>query len=166
MSEMKYRIETLNSKKLVGMTLNMSLAQNRTGELWRSFAPRISEINRIIGTDKYSVQWYHDNFFQAFNPYATFDKWATVEVTNFEEIPTDMVSLTLQGGLYVVFEYKGLSTLAPTAFRYIFDTWLPASGYQIDQRHHFEVLGDKYKNNDPNSEEEIWIPIQPASISE
>jgi len=22
-------------------------------------------------------------------------------------------------------------------------------------------LGDKYKNNDPNSEEEIWIPIKP-----
>ena len=24
---------------------------------------------------------------------------------------------------------------------------------------HFEVLGKNYKNNDPNSEEEIWIPI-------
>lgn len=25
---------------------------------------------------------------------------------------------------------------------------------------HFEVLGEKYKDNDPTSEEEIWIPIK------
>jgi predicted transcriptional regulator YdeE len=31
---------------------------------------------------------------------------------------------------------------------------------KIDNRPHFEVLGDKYKNNDPSSEEEIWIPIR------
>lgn len=25
---------------------------------------------------------------------------------------------------------------------------------------HFEILGEKYKNNDPLSEEDIWIPIK------
>lgn len=39
-------------------------------------------------------------------------------------------------------------------------TWLPASDYNLDNRPHFEVLGEKYKNNDPTSEEEIWIPIK------
>jgi hypothetical protein len=29
---------------------------------------------------------------------------------------------------------------------------------------HFEVLGDKYKNNDPSSEEEVWIPIKPKVV--
>jgi AraC family transcriptional regulator len=43
---------------------------------------------------------------------------------------------------------------------YIFNTWLPKSGYQLDRRPHFEILGEKYKNNNPDSEEEIWIPIQ------
>ncbi|WP_339791455.1 GyrI-like domain-containing protein [uncultured Imperialibacter sp.] len=46
-------------------------------------------------------------------------------------------------------------------FEYIFGTWLPASAYDLDDRPHFEVLGDNYKNNDPTSEEEIWIPIRP-----
>jgi AraC family transcriptional regulator len=45
-------------------------------------------------------------------------------------------------------------------FTYIFTRWLPASGYQLDNRPHFEILGDKYKNNDPESEEEIWIPVR------
>jgi AraC family transcriptional regulator len=26
-----------------------------------------------------------------------------------------------------------------------------------DDRPHFEILGDKYKNDHPDSEEEIWI---------
>lgn len=39
---------------------------------------------------------------------------------------------------------------------YIFATWLPSSAYVLDNRPHFEVLGAKYKSNDPGSEEEIW----------
>jgi AraC family transcriptional regulator len=37
---------------------------------------------------------------------------------------------------------------------------LPASEYVVDNRPHFEILGAQYKNNEPDSEEEIWIPIQ------
>jgi AraC family transcriptional regulator len=65
----------------------------------------------------------------------------------------------LTGGLYAVFDYKGLST-DNSIFQFIFGTWLPSSEYDLDDRPHFEVLGNKYKNNDPTSEEEIWIPIK------
>ncbi|MDP5096829.1 MAG: GyrI-like domain-containing protein [Flavobacterium sp.] len=37
---------------------------------------------------------------------------------------------------------------------------MPNSEYQLDNRPHFEILGAKYKNNAPDSEEEIWIPIK------
>jgi len=70
-----------------------------------------------------------------------------------------METLVLPGGLYAVFEYKGLST-DNSIFQYILGTWLLNSDYDLDDRPHFEVLGDKYKNNDPTSEEEIWIPIK------
>jgi AraC family transcriptional regulator len=65
----------------------------------------------------------------------------------------------LTGGLYAVFDYKG-SNKDNTIFRYIYGEWLPNSEYILANRPHFEVLGDKYKNNDPFSEEEIWIPIK------
>ena len=70
-----------------------------------------------------------------------------------------METYSLAGGLYAVFDYKGSST-DPSIFQHIFGTWLPNSEYMLDDRPHFEVLGDKFKNNDPNSEEEIWIPIK------
>ncbi|KFC61108.1 transcription activator effector binding protein [Flavobacterium gilvum] len=135
----------------------MSLTNNKTHELWRSFMPKRSEILNPVSTDLFSVQIYEPSYFEAFNPNATFEKWATLEVSDFNNIPSKMESFTLPGGLYAVFELKGHDTVI---FDYIFRTWIPNSEYVLDKRPHFEILGEKYKLNDPDSEEEIWIPIK------
>ena len=57
--------------------------------------------------------------------------------------------------------YIGAATMAQPTFQYILGTWLPNSDYSLDDRAHFEILGNKYKNNESDSEEEIWIPIKP-----
>lgn len=158
---MKFRIETLPEKKLVGKHLTMSLSENRTAELWRSFMQQRKAIRNSTSADLFSLQVYDDSYsFSEFDPSATFDKWAAVEVTDFTAVPDGMEPLTLQGGLYAVFEYKGAASGGAKAFQYIFGTWLPNSEYLLDNRPHFEVLGEKYKNDDPDSEEEIWIPIK------
>lgn len=151
------RIEILPEKKLIGKQLQMSLANNKTQVLWQSFMPRRTEIQNPISLDLYAVQIYEPTYFEAFNPNAIFEKWATLEVADFDSIPEAMESFTLSGGLYAVFEHKGHST---AIFDYIFRNWIPNSKYDLDNRPHFEILGEKYKNNDPNSEEEIWIPIK------
>jgi AraC family transcriptional regulator len=156
---MEPRIETINEKKLAGKRLTMSLSDNKTGELWKSFMPRRKEIIGNLTNDFISMAIYQPTHFADFNPTNDFEKWAAVEVTDFEHVPTDMETFTLAGGLYAVFDYKGSSTDI-RIFQYIFGVWLPNSDYQLDDRPHFEVLGDKYKNADPTSEEEIWIPIR------
>ena len=82
-----------------------------------------------------------------------------MEVTVLDHLPAGMKSFLLEGGLYAVFDYKG-SSADPSIFQNIFSQWIPSSPYRVDDRPHFEVLGAKYKNNDPESEEEIWIPIR------
>jgi len=156
---MKPRIESLKEKRLVGHTLKMSLTDNKTGQLWSQFGPRIKTIKNRISEDKISMQIYPPLYYEAFNPNNEFEKWAMVEVSDFDHIPQGMKSFNLEKGLYAVFDYKG-SSADPSIFKYIFWEWLPKSTFQIDDRPHFEVLGEKYKNNDPNSEEEIWIPIK------
>ena len=156
---MKPEIKTLESKKLIGMQKSMSFANNTTPALWEGFMPRKKEIQNVVGSDLYSIQSYGADFFKNFDPLKTFNKWAAVEVSDFDSVPAGMEGFILPQGLYAVFYYKGLNT-DPSIFQYILGTWLPASGYQLDSRPHFEVLGPKYKNNDPESEEEIWIPIQ------
>ena len=152
------RIEIISEKKLVGKRLQMSFANNKTAELWRSFMPRRKEIENTVSPDLFSLQNYNQiNPFLNFNPEEVFEKWAVIEVSSFENIPEDMEAFTLVEGKYAVFSHKGQST---DIFMYIFNTWLPQSNYQLDHRPHFEILGEKYKNNHPDSEEEIWIPIQ------
>jgi len=156
---MKPRIENLVEKKLVGKCLTMSLVKNRTAELWQSFMPVKNQISNKVSNDLISLQVYKPNYFTNFNPTLEFEKWATVEVTSFEMLPSEMETFTLMGGLYAVFHYVGSSN-DPSIFQYIYGTWLPNSDYTLDDRPHFELLGDKYKNNDPTSEEEIWVPIK------
>ncbi|MDC6367171.1 MULTISPECIES: GyrI-like domain-containing protein [Flavobacteriaceae] len=153
------RIEQLKAKKLVGHYIKMSLTENKTGILWRDFLPKIKEIPKRISQDKISMQIYPANYYSAFNPNTEFEKWATVEVEDFENIPDGMSAFNLEGGLYAIFDYKGSSS-DTSIFEYIFGEWFPSSGFQIDDRPHFEVLGKNYKNNDPDSEEEIWIPVK------
>ena len=153
------RITILKEKKLIGQNMKMSLANNRTGQLWGQFAPRIKEIKNKVTEDKISMQIYPPLYYKDFRPTNEFVKWATIEVKDFGEIPIGMKSFILKGGLYAVFDYKGSSS-NNSIFQYIFSEWLPNSVYLIDNRPHFEILGSKYKNNDPSSEEEIWIPIK------
>jgi AraC family transcriptional regulator len=71
-----------------------------------------------------------------------------------------MEIIEIPEGLYAVFNYKGDQTNAVSFFNIIYTEWLPNSDYQLDNRPQFEILGEKYKNNDTSSEEEIWIPIK------
>lgn len=153
-------IKILPEKKLIGQRIQMSMANNKTRELWSGFMPRRREIANQLTSDLISMQVFDELFdFYAFDLNASFEKWAAVEVSDFERIPDGMEAFTLRGGLYAVFIHKGDASTGAKTFQYIFGTWLPGSGYTLDNRPHFEILGGKYKNDDPDSEEEIWIPI-------
>lgn len=154
-------------RKLVGMHRRMSLAENTTKELWQTFMPRRKEIFNKANEWLYSVQVYDEPLtLHTFTPATVFERWAAVEVTDFQELPEGMESHLLSGGKYAIFIHKGPAHAFAKTFDYIFRTWLPNSGYEVDRRAHFEIMGDKYLGIDnPNSEEEIWIPIKESLIS-
>jgi AraC family transcriptional regulator len=162
---MKPDIRLLQEKKLLGKRMIMSFSDNITGDLWRGFMPRRTEIRNNIGTDLYSMQIYPPMFFSSFNPDAEFEKWAAIEVKDFDQVPDGMETFILKSGLYAVFLYRGAASAAEGTFRDILGIWLPGSVYCLDDRPHFEILGEKYKNESPDSEEELWIPIKPKEVS-
>jgi len=91
---MEPRIETLPEKNFIGKRLTMSFTKNKTYELWSSFMPRRKEIRNSIGTELYSIEVYAPNHFNPFNPDAEFEKWAAVEVADFQSIPDGMDTIT------------------------------------------------------------------------
>jgi AraC family transcriptional regulator len=153
------RILHLKEKKLVGKRLTMSFADYKPSELWKSFMPRRKEISNNLTNDLMAITVYKPTHFRDFKPSNEFEKWATIEVTDFDSVPNEMETFTLNAGLYAVFDYKGLNT-DDSIYHFIYREWIPNSDYALDDRAHFEILGEKYKNNDPTSEEEIWIPIK------
>ncbi len=139
----------------------MSFSDNKTLELWQSFMPRRKEIENNIGSELYSIEIYAPSYWISFDPNAEFEKWAAIEVTDFQPIPDEMETITLPDGLYAVFLHNEPASTGPKTYEFIFRSWLPNSYFLLDTRPHLAVMGEKYKNEDPNSEEEIWIPIKP-----
>ncbi len=152
------QIITYHERKIIGISMRLSLNKNKVVQLWRAFIPRKNEIINRIKHDLISASMYSKDHFLNFDTTRIFKKWAAIEVSNFDHIPEGMETTIIPGGLYAVFQYRGLST-DPSIFHYIYGTWIPNSIYELDHRPHFEILGKKYKNNDLDSEEEIWIPI-------
>lgn len=145
----------------MGRRMKMCLADNTTPELWKNFMQSRKEIKNQLGPDLYSLQIFDPVLnFKDFDNQTFFEKWAAVEVSDFDSIPNKMECYNLPGGLYAVFIHKGPASEGTKTFQYIFETWLPNSGYQLDNRPHFELLGEKYKNNEWESEEEVWIPVK------
>lgn len=158
---MKPRIENLQEIKLIGMSRKMSFAQHEPHLIWQAFMPRKKEIKHLANNNLYSLEVYPDEqFFKEFKMENKFEKWAAVAVNEYENIPEDMKSMVLKAGTYAVFPYKGKQTEAKAAYEYIFREWLPTSGYELNHLPHFAVMGEGYKRDAEDSEEEIWIPVR------
>lgn len=156
----KPRLPFVAARRVVGKKLKMSFSEDKTADLWQSFMPSVDKVKNRRGNELFSIQFYPRDFFENLNPRRQFEKMAAVHVFNFDSVPDGMETFELPGGLYALFEYKGKASEASDTFRYIFSEWLPESGYILDDRPHFEILGEKYKKEDPDSEEEIWIPVK------
>lgn len=158
---MEFKIVEIEKRKLIGYAIEMSLAENKTVEIWKKFMPRLKEISNAKSADLYSLQIYPDNYHSNFSPFTTFTKWAAIEIKNFENSPEGFEHLELPSGKYAVFNHKGNTEMFIKTAQYIYGEWLPNSGYELDNRPHFELLGDNYLGHEnPDSEEEVWVPIK------
>lgn len=160
-SSMFKKIQQLETKLLCGLDIEMSIADNRTGQLWSSFMPQKKAIKNSVSTDLYSMQVYDKGTdFKTMKPTSVFTKWAAIEVSDHSSIPSTLKPYVLNSGLYAVFIHIGLPQDFPKTFGYIFKDWLPNAAYDIDEREHFELLSENYRPDDPMAEEEIWIPVK------
>lgn len=152
------QILKLPSKQLIGLCIQTTLAENSTKELWQSFKPRVKDIKSVVPNAFYSVQIFtHQG---PFTPQTKFEKWAAVAVRQLDNVPKGMEVLTIPEGEYAVFIHKGLPSDFPKTSQYIFGTWLPQSKYELDDRPQFEIMDDEYRPDDPEAEEEVWIPVR------
>lgn len=153
---MTIQIVQVSEMFVVGISVNMQRHEtHKIKTLWQQFSPRKGEITNLVNGKSIALQ----NFIldEKGEPNNNFNMWACVEVSNLSDVPSDMEGFTIPKGEYIKVLHKGMD--AGKTYQRIMTEWLPNSGYAIDDRPHFQVMGDKYKNGSPDSEEDFYIPV-------
>lgn len=157
------QIANLSPKKLLGHSRRMSLSTNETVAMFRAFMPKVKTIEQRTNESVIDLRIYDAGTDLAtFSPMTPFTKWVAVEVNEFPAEGGDLARYNFSGGLYAMFLHRGPASAFGKVIGQIFGQWLPSSGYLLDDRPHFEVLPKGYRMDDPDAEEEIWIPIKPT----
>ena len=155
---------TFTGTLLQGKSTFLSLANDATPQLWRQFIQEAkgslpATINRYNGTvypAGFDMRTFGDN--------TVMQRWAAVEARVADQWPQSWDTLEIPPGEYATFTYKGLPSGFGNALAYFYQQWLPSSGYVLDERPHFEVLGPDYRPDDPDAEETVWIPIKKPGL--
>ena len=153
------RIEHIEEKYFVGISLTTSLTDDKTFKVFSQFMPQRKHIKNNVTLDIYDIRVFGPDYYLNFNPSNSFEKWALVEVFDHTNIPSGMQSFILKAGNYAVFTFD-LSKDAQNCFEYIFTKWLPNSEYNLDNRPHFDILTEDIQKKISNALSEIWIPIR------
>lgn len=152
---MNPNIKTCSEIKVIGLSSKIKMNElHKIVALWKQFMPRKHEIENLASEELIALQIYSD-FNNLEEP---LDIWACAEVVSLEKMPQNMKSFTIPSGKYAVFVHKGMD--ASLTYQNIMTKWLPTSGYEIDDRPHFQVMGEKYKNGSLDSEEDFYVPVR------
>lgn len=125
-------------------------------KLWQSYMPRRHEIKN---TKSYADMGICFPVSDKSHPEEC-GYIAGAEVTSLDEIPEGMTGLSVPASEYAVFTHKGVLDTIEHTMNYIYGSWLPKSGRKLKMAPDIEMYGPKFKLNHPDSELEIYIPIE------
>ena len=147
----EYRSFLVAGPAYVGDNANQEIA-----DLWANdFAPRENEFKRVDPYVSYGVCEMDDTLTNG-----CFRYYAGVEIRDPKEAPEGMSVIKVPAGKYAVFKHTGsLDTLGKT-HEYIYNRWLPTSGYQRDDRPDLEVYTTEFHDFQPDSILYLWVPIK------
>ncbi|MCX6049193.1 MAG: GyrI-like domain-containing protein [Chloroflexi bacterium] len=138
---------------LVGMLIHTKPMTPEIVHLWQQFGPRMGEVPHLAEPGvSYGLMDHFDH------ELGQLDYMAGEAVTQVAELPAGMTSYSVPASTYAVFDTT-LPKLGET-FGYIYNTWLPTSGYQHAAAPYFERYSETFDPNDPTSPISIYIPVE------
>ena len=150
---MKPKIVTHTPRVIVGMQIITKPMSPEIPELWSRFVQREHEISVVLEPSAtYGVMQMEAGAASGLRYLAGLsvsDQAASV--------PAGMIAVTVPAGQYAVFEFP-LSEIG-SAFDFMFNSWLPSSGYAQTGSPMFERYGEDFDPTVPSSRMEAHIPI-------
>lgn len=159
---MEFNIVETDDLKIIGVksVANYNTIHQVTPVLAKQLMPRLKEIENRTDNFVFSLQDYVSFDYKNFNPNQSFEKWIGVEVADLDNVPKDLEILTIHSGKYVVIDFEGSIEEFLGLWKNIHETWLPNSGFELDDRPHFEKLPPSYNPMQKVNKEQIWIPVK------
>lgn len=153
---MEPKIVTHSKLEVIGMQIITTPMSPEIPALWTRFVRRMPEIEPILEPDvSYGVMH------MAPSEPETLNYMAAVSVSSATDVPQDMSTQTIPAGQYAVFEFA-LEDIG-AAFGFIFNTWLPSSGFTQAESPIFERYSESFDPSNPKSLVEAHIPIRPRA---
>jgi AraC family transcriptional regulator len=121
--------------------------------LWQRFHQTVAQLPSRVGPVAYGVCCNGDDA-------GNFDYIAGVEVTDFSDLPRDLMRVRIPAQKYAVFTHREhISTIRRTV-NTIWNHWLPQSGFQAGDAPNFERYDENFDPHTGNGGLEIWLPIK------
>lgn len=120
---------------------------------WGRFQRYIGNIPGQIGETAYGVCCNADGV-------GNFDYITGVEVSSFDDVPTEFARVRIPARRYAVFSHRHhISRMRATVYT-IWNQWLPTSGYGHADAPDFERYDDRFDPSTGTGIVEIWLPIK------
>jgi len=149
----------LNERTLVGISFFIGENEklNDLSKEWNRFMTEAATVrNKLLPERFYQVQYWSD--IQDIEGMYFF---LGVEVSKVEELNPMFVIKTIPKGNYLKFIHKGLANKVGYTYKYIYNQYLPDTGYKLTKPFNFEYYGEKCLGPyNEKSESEIFIPVE------
>jgi len=157
-NEMEPKIFTKPNFTIVGLRYFGKNENQEISELWGKFNSRAAAIGGIDnGTDEAAIGLCITP--EEGSEDGSFEYTAGVIVSEVGDVPEGFIVRHVPEFTYAVFAHRGdLSGLKET-YAYIYESWLPQSGYELAAMLDFEYYNEDFKNFAPDSVFYIYVPI-------
>ena len=154
---MEFKVLTRQAFKIMGMRYFGENKNQEIRQLWDIFLPRLESIKTRINT---TISFGICYPVEGDNNDAAFKYIAAVEVSDFHDMPEEMVGKTIPTQKYAVFIHRGSVDKIPETYQAIYAVWQPKSGYELIKAPDFEYYDERFNPGNPEASElDIYIPI-------
>ncbi len=159
--DMQPKIVNKPAFTVVGMVYEGKNENNEIAEMWGRFTPRITEMWGRFTPRITEIKDIIDGAFGVCEPAredGTFRYLAGMAVPGAGQVPEGMEVWEVPAQQYAVFPTT-LPTIGET-YKYIFETWLPGSGYTYAGTPDFEYYDENFDSALEDSTFDIYVPVR------
>ncbi|NKF51289.1 helix-turn-helix domain-containing protein [Shewanella sp. WXL01] len=141
--------------KIVGIAAEYDDGDLSLPKLWSAFRPYRDSVANRVGSDFFGIY----ESYQEADDKTQFVYICSVEVSNFDDVPEQMITRELEAQTYAQFTHVGPIAELESTLRYIWGSWLPKSDYEYADKPDFELLPASFNNEDPQNKIYLNIPV-------